>query len=252
MRDPTRFVVTCAARTGSTLLGWCLKAHTQVCMHGEAFAPEGPMALEGLDARLGRPLEDALRHVRNDDPARFLSDVVFEAGDRRAVGLKFKYEELALRQWAKARKALVDDRDVRVVHLRRENLLERHLSQHIATRVTHVYNVTSPDALPQVDPVHLLASDCRADFEWTEQRERDFAALFSRHQILDVTYEQLVKDQNTTLARIQLFLGVDIEPVAPRSLKLRTAPLRAAIANFDELRAEFAGTRYERFFESES
>ena len=245
---PVRFVVTCAARTGSTLLAWCLRAHPQVCMHGEAFATDGPLSLDGLDPRLGQPLENALRAQRDADPATFLRTVLFEPGDRQAAGLKFKYEELSLRRWARARQALADDHEVRVIHLRRDNLLERYLSQHVATRVTHVYNVTSPDARREVDPVTLRPDDCLADFTLTESRERHFAALFAHHQVLDVTYEQLVDDRAATLARIEEFLGVDIVAVEPRSLKLRQVPVSEAIANYDELARFFEGTPYARFF----
>ena len=209
----------------------------------------GPVCSTASIRCLGRPLENALRaRARYADPATFLRTVLFEPGDRRAAGLKFKYEELSLRRWARARQALADDREVRVIHLRRDNLLERYLSQHVATRVTHVFNVTSPEARREVDPVRLRPDDCLADFTLTESRERHFAALFARHPVLDVTYEQLVDDRAATLARIEDFLGVDIVAVEPRSLKLRQVPVSEAIANYDELARFFEGTAYARFF----
>lgn len=243
-----RFLIVCPARTGSTMLAWYLRDHPDVCMHGEVFAPKGPVALDGLEASLGEPLEEALRAVRDREPVRFLHDVVFVAADRCAVGFKFKYEELSLRRWAKVRRALADDTDLRVIHLSRENLLGRYLSQFIATQVTHVFNLTSPNGRADVPPVVLDRDDCLADFQRIEAREHEFRALFARHPTIDVKYEELVASPERSLAQIQDFLGLELRTLRSKTERLETRSLTEAIVNHDDLERSFAGTKYERFF----
>ena len=150
-----------------------------------------------------------------------------EPGDRQAAGLKFKYEGLSLRRWGRARQALADDPEVRVIHLRRDDLLKRYLSQRVATRVTHVYNVTSPDARRDVDPVTLRPTTASPTSRFAESRKKHSAALFAHHPVLNVTYERTPStDRAKTLARVEEFLGVDVVAVEPRSLKLRQVPVR--------------------------
>jgi LPS sulfotransferase NodH len=244
---PVRYLITCPARSGSTLLTWCLRAHPQICAHGELFGRDDPLNLYGLAGGHSGPLELALRRMRDRDPVRFLHDVAFEAGDRRAVGVKFKYEELLLRHWAALRRSIGRDRSIRILHLQRENLLERYLSQRVATEVTHVYNVTSEGARPDETAVALSPRDCLADFALTQERATTVRQLFAGHPVLELTYERLDADRDATLAEVQAFLGVDVVALEPRSVKLRTRPLRDAISNYDELKAALAATPYAGF-----
>lgn len=245
---PVRFLVTCPARTGSTMLNWFLRSHPELCVHGEVLAPSGQMNLFGIDYRVGPPLEGVLRTIRDRDPAAFLRDFVWQAGERAGVGFKGKYEELLRPEYAGVLDYIHGETRIRVLHLWRENLLERYLSQYLAVNVYGMYNVVQGGQSPSQTVVSLSPEDCEADFQRTERRRAKFRSLFGSHPVLELTYEDLLASQGPTLGAVQQFLGVEERPLETKTLRMRTRPLRATIHNYDELADAFRDTPYGRFF----
>jgi LPS sulfotransferase NodH len=249
MAEPVRYLLTCPARTGSTMLTWYLQSHPDVCAHGEVLAPRGPLAFYGVNYRVDPPVELVLLRRRDRDPVGFLREFVWQAGDRRAVGFKGKYEELLLPQYAQVLDEIRRDTGIRVLHLTRENLLERYLSQYLALHVYGVYNVARGGKPPEDALVRLSPEECEEDFRRTEERQASFRAMLRDHQVLEVSYEELVGDGEATLARVQEFLGVEQRTLETRSVKLRSGPVREVVENYDELASHFRGTPYGAFFE---
>lgn len=231
------------------MLMWFLQSHPAVCAHGEVLAPAGPLDFYGINYRLDPPLESVLLGLRDRDPVGFLRDFVWQAGDRAAAGFKAKYEELLLPRYAEVLEAIRADPGLRVIHLTRDNLLERFLSQHLATRVHGVFNVVEGRERPPPVRVRLSADECLEDFRRTEARQARFREWLGGHPVLELTFEDLVGAQDDTLARVQEFLSVDPRPLTTRSTRIRTGSLREAIENFDELAERFRGSPYRRFFE---
>jgi hypothetical protein len=232
------------------MLASFLQSHPDICMHGEVFGRSDPLAFCGLDYERGAPpLEEVLRRIRNRNPIEFLTNFVFAAGSYRAVGLKFKYEELVLPEYAELADHISRDVGIRIIRLRRQNLLARFLSQHVAVNVTRVYNILAESERPaDPGPVHLSIEACEADFERTERREAQFRERLSGHDSIDVTYEELVESEPAVLRRVQEFIGVDPRPLQAIHKRLRIRSLRESIANWDELRDHFAGTRHAMYF----
>lgn len=243
-----RFMITGPARTGSTMLTLCLQKHPSTFVHGEVFSPDGPVHLDRRREASNLASDADVVTQRNRDPIAFLHDVVLDAGDRRAVGFKFKHEELLMRRWRKVRQAIVEDSDVRVVHLTRENLLERFLSAYVAVNVTHVYNVWEAEKRPPSTSLRLPRRACKKNFDVTLRRQDEFRDLFSEHATLEVTYEQLVADRAATLALVEEFLGIEVCDLDPVTQKLNNRSMRDVIENYAELEEYFAETRYASFF----
>jgi hypothetical protein len=230
------------------MLTTCLQRHPDICSHGEVFGVSGPMAFYGIRYNQDPPLEQILKGIRDRDPVHFLEDFVFEAGSKRAAGMKLKYEELLLPRWEPVLARLRERTDVRVIHLTRENLLDRYLSQHVAVHVTKVYNVQQGPVPPPVR-VRLDPDACAEDFSRTTEREALLRSMFAAHEVLEITYEQLVDSQESTLRAVQAFLGVEPIELEPTTKKLRAQSIAESVENFDELARRFVGTPYARFFE---
>jgi hypothetical protein len=245
---PVRFLLTCPARTGSTMLNWFLRSHPDLCVHGEVLAPSGHMNLYGIDHRARSPLEGVLRTIRDRDPVVFLRDFVWQAGDRAGVGFKGKYEELLRPEYAGVLEYIRGETGIRILHLWRENLLERYLSQYLAVNVYGMYNVVQGGQPPSQKVVSLPPEDCEADFQRTERRRAKFRSLLGSHPVLELTYEDLLASQGPTLRAVQQFLGVEERTLETKTLRIRTRTLRATIKNYDELADAFRDTPYGRFF----
>lgn len=129
-RDYTRFVILSGPRTGSTVLAQALNSSRDILCFREVFN----YTLDAIDYSVegynNGSAEDLALRAR--DPIGFLRERIFcrHPGKIRAVGFKFHY----LHFWGFPGlwEALADDRQLRVLHLKRRNMLRMLLSHKIA------------------------------------------------------------------------------------------------------------------------
>lgn len=134
----TRFVILSGARTGSTMFAQALNSSPDIICFRELFnlkTNEIDYSVEGYDDKNAEDLA-----LRKRDPVRFLRERIFcrHPDSVKAVGFKFHYVHF----WAFPGlwEALTKDTDLRVLHLKRRNLLRMLLSRKIAD-ITGVWQV---------------------------------------------------------------------------------------------------------------
>jgi hypothetical protein len=221
-----------------------LRSHPDIVCHGEVFGPDKSPPLFGLDLKRESPLRDKLLEIREQDPTFFLNEFVFYAGKVSAVGLKFKYEEFTLPQYRKVFQTILDDKDIRVIHLTRINLLQRYVSQVVATRITKRFNTTNPTLVPKSVRLKLPPQECEKEFSFTKQRQDHFKDCFRHHQVMELTYEELVTRYDDTMASVQEFLEVDEVPLQSKTQKMLSEDLGDILDNYSEIQEHFRNTRY--------
>lgn len=284
--DGVRFIILSDARTGSNLLVDSLNANPHVRCFREIFNMQlgfVDYAVDGFDGR-----DPAEVELRDNDFKRLLADRIFADAPRgvRAVGFKFHYNHF----WAAPGliEHLAADTSLRIVHLRRANLLRALVSLRIAEqtggwmqpdvsqlrRNTLRRNLTparvlraathpsatvrglidlvrppQPQTKAERQLIHLTHDDCVRYFYTVEHNAKHFTGLLADHPVHELWYEDLASDRQATVDAVAAFL--DVPPAPARSTLKRQNPehLRDLIANYDELRATFAGTPTERFFD---
>src|SRR5262249_37267580 len=157
---------------------------------------------------------------------------VLDPGAAKAVGFKIKYEELLLPDHAWLLEWLKGHREIRVIHLRRENRLKRLISQITATTIYGLYNVTSEDQRPLPARVALTPEACLEDFERTEAREALFRAYFTEHVVLETTYEAILSDRDHVLDEIATFLHVRPAAMTTPTLKINPDDLHEMLDDY--------------------
>lgn len=236
----TRAIILTTQRTGSTFLVGCLRSHPEIECASEILNgdPEVPAA-----TYRGKFLQayKVLRIVRSGAwrPARHMSRF-FEGGTARVRCFKVMYNQLA-RPFA--RRYLVDNEDIRVIHLHRENLLKVHVSTLLMSKRMHVQSRTQVQPVwTHVDPGKAIASIRRAranhaSYEWA----------FNRHARLNVAYEHLIEGQGLApdaRDRICDFLGVERLPMKSAIVKMNPESLRDMVTNYDELAGAISRTEF--------
>ena len=186
---------------------------------------------------------------RDRDPIKFLYKIVLDLQGKKAVCLKLKHDELVRPEYKVLRDEIVNDRDFRIIHLRRENLLRRYLSWYIANNVTRVTLAVHGQAVPEIQPVVLEPCQCQKDFDTILAKEREFAELFAQHPGFRISYEEMITPGSEKLPALLDFMGVPRRELTTTTQKLGSGDLRKVIANFDELRSYFADSPYSKFFE---
>ena len=156
---------------------------------------------------------------------------------------------MILPEYKTLRDEIVNDRDFRIIHLRRENLLRRYLSHYIANYVTHVTMAIHGQVIPEVPRVELDPHECQKDFEAVRSRELEFVELFAQHPSFSISYEEMVAGDVRKIRALLDFMGVSPRELTTKTRRLGCDDLRQVIANFEELRTYFAGGPYSKFFE---
>ena len=237
MRHAT-FAILCLGRVGSELLVSLLDSHPDICCYGELFAP--PYEADGWsDPRLpdGVP---AFVDSGEDDPRAYLTEV---ASACEATAFGFKLPRSSIQAHPDAVK-LLDDSELRVIRLTRENLLAQHVSGVLAFRSGVWKQAGGGESygglIHRVDPPR-----CRRALANLEARETEMDRLADGHPTMRLTYEELIA--GSRMEEAQVFCGVKPRRLSSDHRKLRTRSLHETIENWDELSAELRGTRFERF-----
>jgi LPS sulfotransferase NodH len=167
--------------------------------------------------------------------------------DKKLFGFKVLYNELFLSRYTNG---LIDEllqREFRVIHVIRDNLLRRFLSNQVAlsTQAWKDTGGTNPSTLK----VKLSWRELFVDMRQTLDRAERTRVLFRPLPFVELSYENLCADFTGNFARVCEFLGASYERLAPRTFKQENRSLREAIVNYDRLKPLFAVSKYRRFFD---
>lgn len=242
-----RFIVLGRSRTGSNFLHGLLNSHSQIIAFGELFQNYDSIAW-GLSGY--RQTKNLLSLFQND-PVRFLETKVFKRFPVHisAVGFKVFYYHAQSDKWKPVWAYLGDQRELRIIHVKRKNILKTHLSRKRAALTDTWVNVSGEPE--EGVPISLDYEECLEDFVRTRDWEAKYDVFFEGHSKLEVLYENLSFDYQSEMKRVQDFLGVNYEFVKPSTYKQSSQSLSRAISNYFELRERFTGTPWEEFFEDQ-
>lgn len=240
----TRFIVLGRSRVGSNFLRGLLNSHSQIHVFGEIFQNKESIgwAMPGY--------RQSAKEMRLflEQPVDFVEKKVFHQFPPQiaAVGFKIFYYHARDPQWAPLWQYLQQNEDLKVIHIKRRNILKTHLSRQRAIQTDNWVNTSGERK--RSAPITLSYEECLQDFEQTRRWEEENDAFFAGHDRLEVIYEDLAADYAAEMKRVQHFLGVTHETPAPETYKQSRAPLSEAIANYQALQAQFSGTPWEAFF----
>lgn len=237
--EATRFVILTNGRTGSNLLVSYLKQNPNIRLYGEIL---GKYYLDQPFVRTMIRERGAVPYFRNMQ-SRILTE--------SHVGAKLLYAHVEP-PYAKRRElpdlprvldSLAADMGTKIIHLRRENLLDVVISGKLAKQTMSYVGRDYGDI-----KIELKPRICRRLFEKMQAQEARYRALFAGHDYLEVTYEQVVDNPEKMIAATFAFLGVEPVPAKTSLEKQNRAPRESVVSNYAELKREFSDTEYAAFF----
>ena len=242
----TKFIILGRARTGSNFLASMLRSHGEIICFGELFH------FRRETIRWDHPgfeVTPETLALRDRDPLAFIDTRVF--GDVpqsvKAVGFKLFYNQ-AQDDFRSVWNYLKAQKDCKVIHIRRRNIVRVHLSEKLADKTQRWVILRDDDAHQDV-AVELAFSDCLRTFEHMEECIERYQRFFADHDVLDVFYEELVSNTDVETDRIQRFLGVPPRQLLARTRKQVRQPLTTMIRNYDELKRQCEGTALAKFLD---
>jgi hypothetical protein len=275
-----RFIILSGPRTGSHLLAQALNAHPNIVCFREVFNGELELVQFGVEGYDDHSKAEYDR--REEDAVSFLNERVFceWPSDVQAVGFKFHYTH----HWAfpGLLEHLTQDRELAVVHLRRENALRRLVSLKLAEqtgvwlqeeapkptlsagkallalrrpvvalrRLGEMVRRAPQAVTPGKPQVVITPEELQEHVIADAMRQGSHLDLYKDHPMLDVTYRDLVERGDEAFGSVCDFLGVKRRRFSTTLQRQNPEPLRDLIENYDELREAFAGTPEEAFFDA--
>ncbi len=241
----TPFIILGRGRIGSNLLLTSLQAHPQVSAFGEIFRNYRPVGWNIVSY-----LRSGARFLIALKPTLFLDKVLFRPQvpeDACAVGFKLFYYQAQERQLKPVWTYLRNQENLRIIHLKRRNILRIHLSAKRGFRSKQWVNLNG--VVEDNRSVSLNYNRCQQIFIHARTREQEYDAFFENNHKIEVWYEDIIANYEQEMIRIQKFLNVKYETVRPLTKKQNHLPLSQAISNYIELKEKFQDTPWATFFE---
>ena len=168
---------------------------------------------------------------------------------------------------------LAQDTQIRVLHLRRRNILKRAVSRRlaeatgiwakpvrskltpamvlraarhprrVAARLRGIIQLAQPSRKIARLQVSVSKEELFYAIIWAKQNAAHVDDLFRDHPKLSLFYEDLVENREEAFCQVQEFLGVEPEPLTVSLVKQNPEPLPELLSNYDEL---FEAYRYSK------
>lgn len=226
-----KFVVFLVARVGSTYLTTLLQSHPDVLAKSEELRDR-----ESLGAQ-----------VQLNWTANFLRPPI--VGTHAARGFNVKLVHLADPEGFGR---LLQQQGCRIVHMYRRNRVKAVISRINGARLharTGMWGLF--DESNRMPPLEVDLEEFERFLRHREKMDAQLEEYVNRLglPLLNLSYEDLLVDQETALGCLFSFLEVRPMVLAGQTLKITSDDLRSAVVNFDALRANYVGTPYEPMFD---
>lgn len=234
----SNFIISCAARTGSTMLVHMLRSNPEIICHGEVFNYQSIGGLAGSYNLLRKSSEydKALLTLYRTDPATFLYKVVFDTQEKKIAGFKIKTDEIFRRPYRRLRRLLQNDTDIKVLHLYRADLVAQFVSLKVVNDQTGVTLIHNNEDRPDVKPFNADVREFKAFVRDVFRREQKSLDLYRAHRGFVISYEEAVRADAASLQNMQDFLGVSPRLLETTTVKILNHPTEETLLNYQEIK----------------
>lgn len=222
----SKFVVITRSRTGSNLFMSLLSSHVNIYAFGELF---------------NQPRKNSFKNIWNTTFSKRMNYV-------KTVGFKiFYYHPLNSNDefiWNKIK----SDRDIKIIHLIRENILRSYISSQIAHK-TQIYGLT-PGMINQNlqdRKVSIDIEDCLKEIKKTEAYQDKTRLEFSHHPFIEITFKGLVLEKTITMGRIFNFLNVTSKKTTSNLSRQNPEKIQNLVLNYIELDKALRNTKHYKY-----
>lgn len=237
----SNFIISCAARTGSTMLVHMLRSNPEIICHGEVFNYGSIGGLAGAYNSLRESPEHdkALLSLYRSDPAAFLYKVVFDNQEKKIAGFKIKTDEIFRRPYKRLRELLRNDTDIKVLHLYRSDLIAQFVSLKVVHDQTGVTLIHNDEDRPTVKSFNADVREFKAFVKNVFRREQKSLDLYRAHRSFVISYEEAVRADTACLQNMQDFLGVSPRALETTTVKILNYPTAETLLNYQEIEEVF-------------
>lgn len=239
----SKYVVLCEGRTGSNYLKSRLNLHEEITDYGEVFNPNKNM-IKHKD------------YINRFGWENYFFQHFLLKGNTLSTGVKLKYDQLFLMRDSNHKNInclhdlLVERKDIKIIHLKRRNLLELVASREVAKK-TGQWVLTKKSERKELVTVELSPEKCEVLFNQIEEKQNRIEQLYKQHDAIEVFYEDLIDPSKKTMKEIVHFINPNISYCDETSnmLKQNQYTMQQVLSTYDELKHHFVESKWSVFFE---
>lgn len=226
-----------------------LDSHPQINCHGEVFKRRGLKRYLKKDKRvvgltaLYADFQDSYSRLTEHE---FIANKLLSSDDDhvKAVGFKFKTEEYFDPAFNKICKYLKERNDLKVVHLKRRDLLSQYVSHQIVRKKKGATVAFSKNDEAETYSIKISPSSLRGFLTDVIRREAAIEREFKDHNIFHCYYEEITNLQDHSIQAMQQFLGVTPQLLEKKTVKL-ISDHYDLISNKEEVLSSLIGSPFE-------
>lgn len=218
-----KFVVITRSRTGSNMLIKLISSHRNIQAYGELF---------------NQIKDKNCEEIWGDTFSKRLNYVKF-------VGFKIFYDHPLSSDDKTVWDFIKSDRCIKIIHLKRENVIRSQLSLLIAHK-TQTWGITPTMEDTPIDHKKITVNieEFLKDLRKTKLWEKDTASIFSGHPYMEVMYKDIITDKDKTMGKIFKFLEVPNQKTTSDLRKQNPEEIRNLVYNYKELENALRNTEF--------
>ena len=223
--DYDKFVIVTRSRTGSNLLKSLLNSHPEIIAEGELFR-----RLEGRSCKE-------------------IWDNTFSPKSKKIkyIGFKLFYYHPLDSDDKEVWEFIKSDRNIKIIHLTRENILRTVVSREIADKTNAWTNKGNKNITKNGKQIELDIDYCLSEFELTKNSEEKTKVDFADHDFIQLSYEDLSDDKQKVMNELFQFLSVDSVNVSSSYKKQNVEKLKDLVTNYDKVYEQLEKTKWANF-----
>lgn len=240
----SKFVIIGAPRTGSNFLMSLLNSHPNCICYGEIFTN---LKVGSWDIPFSlRKIGDI--NLKDKDPIDYLDNRIYSGYPKeiKSAGFKLFYHHARKENEKVVWNYLKSESSIKKIHLLRDNFLEIYLS-HISAKKNGQF-VDTWNRSKTLERIKLDYIDCENYFQSLDENIKKIREYFALEQLIEIRYEELIKQRQTVLDFLLSKLNLDSMKLIPKTYKQNYVSLEKRVANFNEIKEYFSGSKWERFF----
>jgi len=216
------------ARTGSNFLLAGLSNSTEIKTYDEVFAKH--------KREVGKEFDRIYSALMSEPP-----------GDAKLIGFKLFYYHLTDAEWQQ----FLERRDFTIIHLTRKNYLRTIVSLEIAMKTNVWYRYGDELSNKKIKRVTLDAEKIVQRIEEIQTLEKLSRSRFKGWDLLELTYENLVRNPVQEFDRVTSFLNIGNIDVAAINLRRQNPEsLKNLVENYNEISSILHETEFSMLLES--
>lgn len=222
-KNYVKFVVITRSRTGSNLLISLLNSNPNIRAYGEKFN-----RLKKKNCNL-------------------IYKEIFPMKSYKAIGFKIFYQHPIDSEDKTIWDLIKRNKNIKIVHLQRKNILRIHISRLIAGKTKRWSSIKEGEIEVDTKKIFIDFEKLIDDVNNTKNWVNNLNNEFENNRIINIYYEDLVKNKNETIKDICKFLGVPHYKSSSKLKKQNPEKIEDLIINYNEIKEKLENTQFSQY-----